>query len=295
MNMKLDVSVLKFLEKDDFRVLTAIEMGMKNHDIVPTDLILKIASLPRGGGYRAIKNLHKHKLVFHSNQQYDGYRLTYAGYDFLALRAMSARGTLESVGNQIGVGKESDVFLASDGEQEIVLKLHRLGRISFRSIKRNRDYLRHRKSASWLYLSRLAAMKEYAFMKVLHEAGFPVPKPLDLCRHCVLMELAKGYPLQHVKELGHPSRVYQELMKIIVRFAKCGLIHCDYNEFNILIDDEENITVIDFPQMMPISHPNAKAYFERDVNCIRVLFSKKFGLEFEWWPAFEDVVPKDTA
>ena len=36
-------------------------------------------------------------------------------------------------------------------------------------------------------------------------------------------------------------------------------------------------------------------YFERDVNCIRVLFSKKFGLEFEWWPAFEDVVPKDTA
>ena len=36
--MKLDVSVLKFLERDDFRVLTAVEMGMKNHDLVPTEV-----------------------------------------------------------------------------------------------------------------------------------------------------------------------------------------------------------------------------------------------------------------
>lgn len=37
----------------------------------------------------------------------EGYRLTYGGYDFLAMRAMSKRDTLYSVGNQIGVGKES--------------------------------------------------------------------------------------------------------------------------------------------------------------------------------------------
>ena len=47
------------------------------------------------------------QLFVWSHEADDGYRLTYAGYDFLALRAMSARGTLESVGNQIGVGKES--------------------------------------------------------------------------------------------------------------------------------------------------------------------------------------------
>lgn len=33
-------------------------------------------------------------------------------------------------------------------------------------MKSNRDYLRHRQASSWLYLSRLAALKEYAFMKV---------------------------------------------------------------------------------------------------------------------------------
>ena len=37
----------------------------------------------------------------------DGYRLTYGGYDYLAMRTLSKRGTIHSVGNQIGVGKES--------------------------------------------------------------------------------------------------------------------------------------------------------------------------------------------
>jgi hypothetical protein len=37
--MKLDVSVLRYLSRDDFRVLTAVEMGMKNHELVPTELI----------------------------------------------------------------------------------------------------------------------------------------------------------------------------------------------------------------------------------------------------------------
>ena len=39
----------------------------------------------------------------------DGYRLTYPGYDALALKSMANRESLVSVGNQIGVGKESGV------------------------------------------------------------------------------------------------------------------------------------------------------------------------------------------
>ena len=37
--MKLDVNVLRYLSKDDWRVLTAVEMGQKNHEIVPTPLV----------------------------------------------------------------------------------------------------------------------------------------------------------------------------------------------------------------------------------------------------------------
>ena len=48
----------------------------------------------------------------------------------------------------------------------LAMKLHKLGRTSFRAVKSKRDYLRHRRSFNWLYLSRLAALKEFAFMKV---------------------------------------------------------------------------------------------------------------------------------
>lgn len=34
-DMKLDVDVLRYLSKDDFKVLTAVETGMRNHEIVP--------------------------------------------------------------------------------------------------------------------------------------------------------------------------------------------------------------------------------------------------------------------
>ena len=54
--------------------------------------------------------------------------------------------------------------------REMELK-DRLGRISFRAIKTKRDYLGKRKSASWLYMSRLAAQKEFAFMKVSLDGG----------------------------------------------------------------------------------------------------------------------------
>jgi RIO kinase 2 len=59
------------------------------------------------------------------------------------------------------------------------LKLHRLGRTSFRDVKSKRDYLGKRNSYSWLYLSRLAALKEFAFMKALGDHGFPVPEAID--------------------------------------------------------------------------------------------------------------------
>jgi RIO-like serine/threonine protein kinase len=37
----------------------------------------------------------------------DGYRLTYSGYDMLAINTLNKRGVLKGIGNQIGVGKES--------------------------------------------------------------------------------------------------------------------------------------------------------------------------------------------
>ncbi|KAI0715241.1 RIO1 family-domain-containing protein [Earliella scabrosa] len=296
--MKLDATDLRYITSDEFRVLTAVEMGSKNHEIVPTVLIVKISGLRNGGVNKLLGSLAKRNLVSRvQNARYDGYRLTYGGYDYLAMRAMSKRDSVHSVGNQIGVGKESDIYIVADKDgNELVLKLHRLGRISFRAIKSKRDYMGKRKSASWMYMSRLAAEKEYAFMKVLYEHHFPVPRPVDQARHCILMEFIDAYPLRQVADLPSPGALYSKLMDLIVRFARAGLIHGDYNEFNILIRRETgDPVVIDFPQMVSTSHKNAEWYFNRDVECIRRFFRRRFRYESNIYPRFRSLKAEKSA
>ncbi|ESP00505.1 hypothetical protein LOTGIDRAFT_212972 [Lottia gigantea] len=289
---KLKAAMLRYLTKEDFRVLTAVEMGMKNHEIVPIPLIAAIAHLHSGGVHKILNELSKHRLVAYekNGRKFAGFRLTNSGYDYLALKALANRDVVFSLGNQIGVGKESDIYIIANNEDtQLALKLHRLGRTSFRQLKNKRDYHQHRKNMSWLYLSRIAAMKEFAYMKALYERKFPVPKPVDYCRHAVIMELISGYPMCQVRELEDPGTVYNECMEIIVRLGNSGLIHGDFNEFNLMLDSDDKVTVIDFPQMISTSHLNAEWYFDRDVQCVRNFFSKRYNYESELFPKFSDV------
>lgn len=146
-----------------------------------------------------------------------------------------------------------------------------------------------------MYMSRLSAQKEWAFMKVLHQHGFPIPKPVDQARHCILMEFIDAYPLRQVSELPSPGSLYSTLMDVIVRFAQAGLIHGDFNEFNILIRRETGEpVVIDFPQMVSTSHVNAEWYFNRDVECIRAFFRRRFQYESNLYPRFRAVMKDES-
>ncbi|CAO1412025.1 unnamed protein product [Diamesa serratosioi] len=292
---KLNVTILRYLSKDDFRILTAIEMGMKNHELVPGHLVCSIASLKTGGVHKLLKEMCKHKLVtYERGKKYDGYRLTNQGYDYLALKSLTLRGAISSFGNQIGVGKESNIYTVADEEETpLCLKLHRLGRICFRNIKEKRDYHGKRHNASWLYLSRISATREFAYMKALYERDFPVPKPIDFNRHCVIMELVNGYPMTQVDNCENVEELYDDLMNLIVRLGNCGVIHGDFNEFNIMVTAEGKPVLIDFPQMLSISHPNAEMYFNRDVTGVREMFKKKFGYESEDYPKFDYLTRDD--
>ncbi|DBA87222.1 hypothetical protein WJX77_011007 [Trebouxia sp. C0004] len=276
--MKLDVNSLRYLSKEEWRVLGSVELGQRNHEMVPKELIVTIANLKHAGAEVYISNLAKYKLLHKESKKYEGYRLTYLGYDFLAIHSLVKKGVVNSVGRQIGVGKESDVFEVMNDEGEVLaLKLHRLGRTSFRAVKSKRDYLQHRTSFSWLYLSRLAAMKEYAFMVALGEHGLPVPYAVAHNRHCVLMTMVDAVPLVQVRELGNPGEIYQQCMGMMARLAELGLVHCDFNEFNLLVNDDDELTLIDFPQMVSTSHANAQELFDRDVECVLRFFKKKLG------------------
>jgi len=47
--------------------------------------------------------------------------------------------------------------------------------------------------------------------------------------------------------MPHPEKVYKEMIDLIIRLAEHGLVHGDFNEFNLMIDDNETLTMIDFP------------------------------------------------
>lgn len=150
-----------------------------------------------------------------------------------------------------------------------------------------------------MYMSRLAALKEYEFMKALRREGFPVPEPIGQNRHTVIMELIDAFPMRQISKVGDPAALYAELLSLIVRLAQYGLIHGDFNEFNILVEErgesDDNIslipTIIDFPQMVSIDHANAEYYFDRDVACIKRFFDRRFGFTSdEPGPFFKDSI-----
>ena len=73
---------------------------------------------------------------------------------------------------------------------------------------------------------------------------------------------------RQVDDVPSPGKLYSQLMDLIVRFARAGLIHGDFNEFNILIERKTGeAVVIDFPQMVSTSHENAEWYLQE--RCLR--------------------------
>ena len=371
--MRFDLTALKYLNKDDFRVLTAIEMGMRNHEIVPVELIQSISKIRNTSVRRILANLLKHKLIKHTKIQYDGYSLNFLGYDFLAIHSLIKQGILVQIGTKIGVGKESDVYLCyvkkvnseisdeqynqikeniltenarkeqnkqrkleeknninnenneeegqkeeeeeeeeSSEEEEVsyfqndlpktiqtvvgeltiaCIKFARLGRTSFRAVKNKRDYVKSQSHYNWLYLSRLSSQNEYKNMKGLYSHGFSVPRPYGYNRHAIIMEYIPSYPLNKVEEIKDKNTVYHKMMDFIFKLGENGLIHGDFNEFNILlnVNKPDEIVVIDFPQMISIHHSEAENYFKRDVQCVKNYFLKKFNLTFDEDLKFSDI------
>jgi RIO kinase 2 len=105
------------------------------------------------------------------------------------------------------------------------------------------------------------------------------------------MSLIDAFPMRQISSISNPASLYAELITMILRLAQYGLIHGDFNEFNILIKEESNAEsagteqkvsltltpiLIDFPQMVSIDHANAEYYFDRDVNCIKRFFERRF-------------------
>jgi RIO kinase 2 len=206
--------------------------------------------------------------------QYEGYRLTFEGYDALALHTFAERETVAGVGAPLGVGKESDVYEVRS-YKPLALKFHREGYTDFREVNREREYTADNEHVSWMYTARKAAEREHEALETLYP-DVSVPQPVDHNRHAVVMDRIDGVELGRAKL--EDEQVLPVLDLILVEMAAAydgGFVHADMSEYNVFVNSE-GVTVFDWPQAVATDHENARELLVRDVENIVGYFGRKY-------------------
>jgi len=286
------VRVFRELENRDIRVLQAIELAMSRYEYVPEEIVLRYAGLNVEETHFRLRRLSKFRLIRSWRGAYLGYMLNYAGYDCLAINALVKTEVLEAFGKPLGVGKESDVYDAlTPQQQRVAVKFHRLGRTSFRQTKRKRGYLAEQGHVSWLYQSRLAAEKEHEALKLVYPHGIAVPEPVSQNRHVVVMGMIEGAELVEHREIPKPEKVLREILANVRKaYLKAGVVHADLSEYNIILQPNMHILIIDWPQYVMREHPNAEDLLKRDVRNVLRFFSRRCGLKSKLEAALDYVM-----
>jgi len=282
--------ILGKLTPEDFRILIAIERGMSTYSYVPLNLIVKISGLSFDDAVLHLSKIHSLKLILRRIGPYTGYRLNYNGYDVLALNVLSKRKSVEAIGGIIAQGKESDIYEAlAPGGVKIIAKFFRLGRTSFKQVKRTRFFIGSRRHTSWLYKSRLAALNEFKALEILYKHSFFTPKPIDSNRHVVIMSYINGVPLYTVDELENPAEVFGSIINNLRLALSIGLVHGDLSEYNIMLTPERLTYVIDWVQWVDVNHPNAHNLLKRDIKNITQYFARKYGIRSDVGKIYDEL------
>lgn len=278
----LAVRAYRALEPEDLEILQAIEEQMKKYEHAPVEAIQKRTELaPQEIEYR-LPTLIKKGLVQGWHKAYVGYSLTTAGYDTLAINALVKADIIEAFGKPLGVGKESDVYEAlTPTNQRVAIKFHRLGRTSFKQTKRKRDYtIKYSYTPDWHHQSRIAAKKEYKALKLLISKGIAVPKPIKQNRHVLVMSMIEGVELYHHIELKYPQAILNEiLVNVRKAYQESQLVHGDLSPYNIILQPNRHILIIDWPQRVTTKHATAKQLLKRDLKNVLTFFQRKHGIK----------------
>lgn len=268
---------IRGLHKYEKAILSALERMMKRYEWVPLENLQQATGLSESEVNYRLSRLIAWGMVRFNAVPYDGYALVFGGYDTLALTTLTRKGTISALGSKIGEGKESVVYEAL-GLGPLAIKFHRVGQRSFNTPRVKRDYLPETGSCPWLLASRLSAEREFAALTKLHP-DVSVPLPVAQNRHAVVMSLIDGQSLSRCR-LSDPASALDEILANIRAAYKKGVIHADLSEYNILVENGKCI-IIDWPQWMETTHPNAGAILERDVNNILAFFVRKYKLTYD--------------
>ncbi|MFA6268284.1 MAG: serine protein kinase RIO [archaeon] len=179
----------------------------------------------------------------------------------------------------ISTGKEGHVFRCVSGKNYYALKIFKVDTSDFRHMteyiigdERFKDVRKDK-----LEIVKLWTKKEYRNLEDFTRAKIRVPLPIAWNRNCLLMEFIgqNGEPAPRVKDkaFSDPEKQYEILVEYLARMINARLVHSDLSEYNML-NNEEELVIIDVGQAVTTMHPNAKMFFERDIQNLSKYFSK---------------------
>jgi RIO kinase 2 len=283
--MPISAEAVRNLQENDLRVLHALERLMKRYRWVPLDVLRRAADLGEKEASFRLSRLLAFGMAKYEKVPYEGYSLVFAGYDALALNALSARGTVKALGPFIGEGKESVVYEGL-GLGRLVLKFHRVGQRSFQSARVKRGYMPEEGHVPSLFASAFSAEREFLALSRLHP-GVSVPLPVERNRHVVVMSFLPGVTLSRCS-LEHPRTTLDAILHQVREAYRLGVIHGDLSEFNVMVDGGRCF-LIDWPQWMETVHPNSGEILERDLRVLLLFFFRKYGIEYPLSRALSEV------
>ncbi|XP_060864181.1 serine/threonine-protein kinase RIO1 [Metopolophium dirhodum] len=194
------------------------------------------------------------------------------------------RGMIGQIDGCISTGKEANVYhsTSTDSEKHYAIKVFKTSILVFKDRDRyvtgefrfRHGYCRHNPRK----MVRLWAEKEMRNLARMYAAGLPVPQPILLRSHVLMMSFIgkDGWPAPKLKDArlttSKACQLYRDCLIIMWKLYNiCKLVHADLSEFNLLYNDGE-IVMIDVSQAVEHEHPYALEFLRKDCTNITEFF-----------------------
>lgn len=277
--VKNTARIVKELDSDQFRILKIFASSIKHHEILDNREIISYSKLHKDRTEFGLNKLLRYKLVLKNEK---GYRLLSSGLDAYALKILVDSNIITGIGENIGIGKESDVVEAISGSnQKRAIKFFRIGRISFTDTKRKRSFEKNKNLHSWLLVNIEAAKKEYDILLKLKKTKMNITTPYYRSMHAIVMYKIEGKRLSDTVLLEDPLDILEKIIIQVKLAYDENIINGDLNEYNTIIDNENKVWIIDWPQAVARDHPNARFFIERDIKNISRYFERKYNIKYD--------------
>ena len=283
---------LSQVSSSELETLRAVLRLHRQYESVPAKVLRSRLGLGEGELYKRAGKLMELGLLARGPvlQGEYSYELTRRGLDVIALWDLVREGVIADLGERIGVGKESEVYVAwTPSETPVVIKLHKEGMRQFKEVTRKRSSYQ---GGNWVDLSIRVASREFAALVMVSRVGGLVPKPVTQHLHAVVMEYIDGAPLSQRRDLGISDalKVLDDVvLTASLAYREAGIVHGDLSPYNVLVEAANaKGYVIDWPQYVRSSDQLAERLLRADVEHIVAFYNTVFGLDLR----VEDLLAK---